>query len=52
MVRMADAKPSKDNKVSRQDRLDAQREAFLRWAATATTDDVPGDFDAATPPAE
>ncbi len=30
--------------LSREERLARQRDAFLEWARTATTDEIPGDL--------
>jgi hypothetical protein len=44
--------PVEAPKMTRQERLNAQRDAFLEWAKTATTDEIPGDLGVeATPPA-
>jgi len=41
------AEKPKDDEVpalSREERLARQRDAFLEWARTATTDEIPGDL--------
>ncbi len=41
---MADDAGVEDAPLSREERLARQRDAFLEWARTATTDEIPGDL--------
>lgn len=41
------AEPEEERKpLTREERLARQRDAFLEWARTATTDEIPGDLGA------